>query len=506
MKTPYESEVRIRDVFNEEELAKFQSESIKVDDSSNLLFHNNTMNKADLKALIFKVCRSQLKDSYLRTALNWLEEDSKERTKEQQNEELTKLKAQNDFYKSSLTWINDNCSIKLNPTSVDKFPSLPKKELTIQAIKNHLKAICKTKKDDLSLAVKPDKFITFSEESINKIETPDFNIFKLEEEVGAENTLSVVGCYIFTSYGLYSIIKYNKFEKFVQEITRGYIRSNPYHNDLHAADVTQTCMIYLKYAKIKEFLKLNDLDLCSTFIACMVHDYKHPGYNNPFLQNTNDLIAIRYNDTSILESYHISQTFKLIRSNEAYNIFASLSNEDYRNVRKRMIGLVIATDMVFHFKQFGFLKDKIATYSITKGENRDKIVAAIDKPDKIFTMQQDFLEIIIHACDISNPTKPFDIYTFWADKVVNEFWRQGDKEKSLGLKVSMNCDRNTTTKAQCQVGFMDFIVGPFFGSFAEIFPELTFLVDNVKNNTTKFKQIKEEEDRQKKEKEGNNSQ
>ena len=171
-----------------------------------------------------------------------------------------------------------------------------------------------------------------------------------------------------------------------------------------------------------------------------------------------------------------------------------------------MIGLVIATDMVFHFKQFGFLKDKIATYSITKGENRDKIVAAIDKPDKIFTMQQDFLEIIIHACDISNPTKPFDIYTFWADKVVNEFWRQGDKEKSLGLKVSMNCDRNTTTKAQCQVGFMDFIVGPFFGSFAEIFPELTFLVDNVKNNTTKFKQIKEEEDRQKKEKEGNNSQ
>ena len=104
MKTPYESEVRIRDVFNEEELAKFQSESIKVDDSSNLLFHNNTMNKADLKALIFKVCRSQLKDSYLRTALNWLEEDSKERTKEQQNEELTKLKAQNDFYKGSLTW------------------------------------------------------------------------------------------------------------------------------------------------------------------------------------------------------------------------------------------------------------------------------------------------------------------------------------------------------------------------------------------------------------------
>lgn len=260
-------------------------------------------------------------------------------------------------------------------------------------------------------------------------------------------------------------------------------------------------MIYLKYGKVKELLKLNDLDFCSTFISCMVHDYKHPGFNNAFLMMNNDPVAIRYNDTSILESYHISQTFKLLRSNENLNIFSHFNNEDYRNVRKRMIGIVLATDMVFHFKQFGFLKDKIATYSISKGENREKIVEGVDK---LFALQQDFLEIIVHACDISNPTKPFDIYTYWADKVVEEFWMQGDKEKSLGLKVSMNCDRDTTTKAQCQVGFMDFIVSPFFGSFAEIFPGLFFLVENVKNNTITFKKIKEEEDRQKKEvKEGN---
>ena len=28
------------------------------------------------------------------------------------------------------------------------------------------------------------------------------------------------------------------------------------------------------------------------------------------------------------------------------------------------------------------------------------------------------MEVIIHACDISNPIKPFKIYSLWADRVM----------------------------------------------------------------------------------------
>ena len=56
----------------------------------------------------------------------------------------------------------------------------------------------------------------------------------------------------------------------------------------------------------------------------MVHDYKHPGYNNAFLANISNSIAIRYNDKNILESYHISQAFKLMQSSEEINILSSL--------------------------------------------------------------------------------------------------------------------------------------------------------------------------------------
>ena len=40
-----------------------------------------------------------------------------------------------------------------------------------------------------------------------------------------------------------------------------------------------------------------------------------------------------------------------------YDIFSLMNNDDYRFMRKRMIGFVIATDMVFHFKQFDYIKN-----------------------------------------------------------------------------------------------------------------------------------------------------
>jgi hypothetical protein len=34
------------------------------------------------------------------------------------------------------------------------------------------------------------------------------------------------------------------------------------------------------------------------------------------------------------------------------------------------------------------------------------------------------LDVIIHACDISNPIKPFHIYEQWTTRVLEEFWNQ----------------------------------------------------------------------------------
>lgn len=199
----------------------------------------------------------------------------------------------------------------------------------------------------------------------------------------------------------------------------------------------------------------------------------------------------------MLENYHIAESFKIIKSAEIYNIFSELNKDDYKTMRKRIIECVLATDMTFHAKQFTYLKVKIESLGISGGKNVEKIFEGLDKM-ALYSTQQEFLNIIIHACDISNPTKPFHIYRNWAERVMGEFWMQGDKERELGLPISFLCDRTTVSLPGAQIGFMDGIVLPFTQALKEIFPSLEFLIENVNNNKAEFKRIKEEEEAKKK--------
>lgn len=58
---------------------------------------------------------------------------------------------------------------------------------------------------------------------------------------------------------------------------------------------------------------------------------------------------------------------------------------------------------------------------------------------------------MIHLADLSNPTKPIDLYRNWNERILEEYWRQGDKEKELGLEVSPMCDRGNVTIEKSQV-------------------------------------------------------
>ncbi|EJW78791.1 hypothetical protein WUBG_10300 [Wuchereria bancrofti] len=50
---------------------------------------------------------------------------------------------------------------------------------------------------------------------------------------------------------------------------------------------------------------------------------------------------------------------------------------------------------------------------------------------------------------------------------MEEYWRQGDRERDLGIDISPMCDRNNITIAKSQVGFIDFIVHPLFETWAD---------------------------------------
>ena len=48
------------------------------------------------------------------------------------------------------------------------------------------------------------------------------------------------------------------------------------------------------------------MDMTSFLIASLIHDFKHFGVNNMFLINSQQKLAIRYNDKSVLENYHVA--------------------------------------------------------------------------------------------------------------------------------------------------------------------------------------------------------
>ena len=327
---------------------------------------------------------------------------------------------------------------------------------------------------------------------INDIETENFNIFELDKKSSGKSLL-LIGCYIFNRFGFHNIIKYLNFENWLSKIAGGYSRKNPYHTDIHAGDITQTCLTFFKIGKINEICKLNQLSKCSLFLSCICHDYKHPGVNNNFLKDTRNILAIKYNDNSILENMHISEAFKLTIDFPNCDIFSGMNSDKYKQMRKEMISCVLFTDMTKHKMTLEFMNE-IEKNSSNNNSNKEK------KEDN--DVHQNFMNLLIHSADISNPTKKFDIYWKWAEVVVEEFFQQGDKEKELGLKCSF--DRETTTIYQNQLGFINYIELPFYTSFIRIFSKLKYLLDNLNYNKNEILALQEKNKEKEKKKDNIN--
>ena len=332
-------------------------------------------------------------------------------------------------------------------------------------------------KKNISLAQSSLDLINLNEFNLND---KDFDIFDFNAKVGRENTLELVGRYIYDYFDFSEIINKTKYNNWCRKISEGYNRNNFYHTDLHAADITHTSFIYFKEGTINGKIQLDKLSICALFLSCICHDYKHPGLNNNYLMETNDSIAIRYNDVSILENMHISETFKLIHSDQNCNIFQDFEKEKYKKIRKQMISCVLGTDMSNHKHSLEFMNKCLNL-------NEKKEISDEDK--------EEYMSLIVHSADISNPTKIFDVYYKWAELVVKEFYQQGDKEKELGLNCS--CDRNKVSLFKSQLGFIDYIEIPFYGLFVKVFPKLNFLMENLNDNRERIKLLEDEDNKNK---------
>ncbi|XP_039106909.1 cAMP-specific 3',5'-cyclic phosphodiesterase 4A isoform X3 [Hyaena hyaena] len=244
-----------------------------------------------------------------------------------------------------------------------------------------------------------------------------------------------------------------------------------YHNSLHAADVLQSTHVLLATPALDAVF--TDLEILAALFAAAIHDVDHPGVSNQFLINTNSELALMYNDESVLENHHLAVGFKLLQEDNC-DIFQNLSKRQRQSLRKMVIDMVLATDMSKHMTLLADLKTMVETKKVTSSG----VLLLDNYSDRIQVLRN-----MVHCADLSNPTKPLELYRQWTDRIMAEFFQQGDRERERGMEISPMCDKHTASVEKSQVGFIDYIVHPLWETWADlVHPDAQEILDTLEDN------------------------
>lgn len=315
----------------------------------------------------------------------------------------------------------------------------------------------------------------FSHYGIDKLESVlsqlgknwSFDIWFVHNATG--QSASISGKYLFEKWNLNTYLNQDAAitDEFFERLENGYL-NNPYHNACHAADVLHTSLFFICQSNLSK--SLNQLDIISCIIAALGHDLGHPAVTNRFLVNNHDRIAIKYNDSSVLENMHCAKTFKLLNT-PGLDVFSKLIPDDYSKSRKMIIEMILETDMSRHFEILGKFRTRVMTLSnmdITVFEDKCQVVS-----------------MGLKCADIGHSSKDYDLHEKWSRLVCEEFFRQGDLEKQRGQPVSMYCDRETTDISKSQAGFIKNICLPLYEVWCFYLKSETvekFALSQLKNN------------------------
>lgn len=307
-----------------------------------------------------------------------------------------------------------------------------------------------------------------------------FDAFALAE-ASANQPLSTLGLHLFKQLGLVERfdLSESKLHHFLKDIELGYEEANPYHNHLHAASVLHVTHAILEHGGLLKAIapafaaKKDGVELVqmACLIAAAVHDFEHKGLSNPFLVKTGHDRAIRYNDHHVNENHHAAAAFDVLLRDEN-NFLEHLPTEDFVNLRNLVIELILGTDMEVHGK---VLKSVTDAFAAPTNSTMDRRAATA------------LLCLVLKCADLGHLTLPRSLHLRWVQRLEEELFRQGDKEKDLGMPVSFLMDRSKPGVQATQVGFLDKMALPPFRQLASLAPKVAPLLAAVEDNYTYWK-------------------
>ncbi|XP_020764200.2 cone cGMP-specific 3',5'-cyclic phosphodiesterase subunit alpha' isoform X1 [Odocoileus virginianus] len=392
----------------------------------------------------------------------------------------------------------------LNTDTYEKMNKLEnRKDIAQEMLMNHTKAtpdeiksILKFK-EKLNIDVIEDceekQLVTILKEDLPDPRTADLYEFRFSDLPITEHELIKCGLRLF-----FEINVVEKFKVPVEVLTRwmymvrkGY-QAVTYHNWRHGFNVGQTMFTLLMTGRLKKYY--TDLEAFAMLAAAFCHDIDHRGTNNLYQMKSTSPLA-RLHGSSILERHHLEYS-KTLLQDESLNIFQNLNKRQYETVIHLFEVAIIATDLALYFNCLFFRKRTMFQKIVDACEKMETEEEAIKYVTIDPTKKEIIMAMMMTACDLSAITKPWEVQSQVALLVANEFWEQGDLERTvLQQQPIPMMDRNKKDELpKLQVGFIDFVCTFVYKEFSRFHKEITPMLNGLQNNRVEWKSLADEYD------------
>ncbi|XP_011329023.1 cGMP-dependent 3',5'-cyclic phosphodiesterase isoform X2 [Ooceraea biroi] len=260
-------------------------------------------------------------------------------------------------------------------------------------------------------------------------------------------------------------IKMPTLARFILYVKKGY-RDAPYHNWTHAFSVAHFAYLLIKNMQLIEESYMTSLQALVFLVSCLCHDIDHRGTNNSFQTKCGTVLASLYSsEGSVMERHHLAQTMCILNT-EGCNIFESLDSDEYSEALDLLRSNILATDLASHFRSIKRQEEMI----------RDKYNRDDPKQQKLL------FEMLMTCCDLSDQTKDWKVSKKTAEQIYDEFFSQGDLEKSMGSAPVEMMDRERASIPDLQIQFITNLVIPLFTNLSLLFPSAQPLVHTLEHN------------------------
>ncbi|CAK8685576.1 unnamed protein product [Clavelina lepadiformis] len=332
---------------------------------------------------------------------------------------------------------------------------------------------------------------------LENLDSWDYDVLALER-VTSRKPLVHLGMQMLDQFNVCEVLGCSQttLHSWLVAIESNYHSSNPYHNSTHAADVLQATAYFLKKERLKAWME--PLDEVSALLAAIIHDVDHPGRTNAFLVNSNNPLALLYNDTAVLESHHAAFAFKFTVNNDKCNIFKNLSKDNFMNARQSIIDMVLATELSKHFEHVNkFISIVTKNNNSTSPFEQEGVnsvnsrASGTQNPVVTYELKTLIKRVMIKVADVINPARKTPLCVEWARRISEEYFSQTDEEKQLGLPVVMpHFDRNSCSMPKSQMTFIDYFLTDMFEAWHE-FCGMEDVMNNLNDNYNYWKKLQD---------------